>query len=1036
VLRPPQQDAILPWARSVIGMRFPSMRWLGPDSRPSDTFAEMRGGAALSTDGLQLSLGAGVTTATLTVTPVDDMLSETTESLTLLIAAGAGYAVGSPASSSGSITDNDSSVVSVTATDSAGSERGPDPIVFSVARTGGLAGTIVIALAWSGTAKLGTDYTVGVTGGTLSANRSTLTLGPGVAGATLTITPIDDTTAESTETATVTLGAGAGYTLGSPTSATGSIADDDTPPAVSVATSDASGAEQGSDAIVFTISRASSFKQVVVNLTWGGTATFGSDYAVSVSGGGTLSANGQQLTLGIGVFSATITVTPVDDNAFEPAETVTVTVATGTGYTVGAPSSATGSIADNDTSVVSVATTNGAGSEQGQSPIVLSISRTGNLANMIAVALAWSGTATFGSDYTVTATGAILSANGLQLSFAPGATGAILTVTPIDDSIVESTETVILTLGSGTGYNVGSPSSASGLIADNDAVPAVSIAATDASGAEQGSDSIVLTITRTNSFKQIVVNLTRTGTAAFGTDYAVAVSGGTLSANGLQLTLAAGVDSATLTLTPVDDAVVEATETVTVTIGVGTGYSVATPSSATGSIVDNDNAVVTVNATDVSGSEQGPDPIVFAVSRTGSVASTIAIALTWSGTAAYGTDYTVAATGGTLSANGLQLTLAAGATGATLTITPVDDATAESTEAVTLTLAAGGGYTVGTPASASGSIADNDTSLVTVTATDPNGAELGADPIVFVVSRTFGLGMSVTISLAWSGTATYKVAATGGTVAANGSTLTLAAGVASATLTLTPVDDTVVESTETVTLTLVAKTGYSVGSPSSATGSIVDDDVPPQLSIADVTVTETNANQTVTISVTLSAPSNVAVTVTVTTVAGTALAGEDFTSSTRTLKFNPGVTQLNVSVTIVGDKVAEPMETLTVVLSNATNATIADDTGVVSVLDDDVALTASAATPDSSAVEPPTPDVRDAAATSARAVSLDAQRSSVRAIFAPRDGFTGSRDTTPGLAPSPVFMRVQGGLKRPVTRRGSARRSACKSLLFTTRWAL
>src|SRR5438876_6691684 len=46
VLRPPQQDAILPWARSVIGMRFPSMRWLGPDSRPSDTFAEMRGGAA------------------------------------------------------------------------------------------------------------------------------------------------------------------------------------------------------------------------------------------------------------------------------------------------------------------------------------------------------------------------------------------------------------------------------------------------------------------------------------------------------------------------------------------------------------------------------------------------------------------------------------------------------------------------------------------------------------------------------------------------------------------------------------------------------------------------------------------------------------------------------------------------------------------------------------------------------------------------------------------------------------------------------
>lgn len=49
ILRPPQQDAILPWPRSVIGVRFPSMRWLGPDSRPSDTFPEMRGAAALST---------------------------------------------------------------------------------------------------------------------------------------------------------------------------------------------------------------------------------------------------------------------------------------------------------------------------------------------------------------------------------------------------------------------------------------------------------------------------------------------------------------------------------------------------------------------------------------------------------------------------------------------------------------------------------------------------------------------------------------------------------------------------------------------------------------------------------------------------------------------------------------------------------------------------------------------------------------------------------------------------------------------------
>jgi peptidase M28-like protein len=49
ILRPPQADAILPWARSVIGIRFPAMRWLGPDSQPGDTFPQIRAIAVLST---------------------------------------------------------------------------------------------------------------------------------------------------------------------------------------------------------------------------------------------------------------------------------------------------------------------------------------------------------------------------------------------------------------------------------------------------------------------------------------------------------------------------------------------------------------------------------------------------------------------------------------------------------------------------------------------------------------------------------------------------------------------------------------------------------------------------------------------------------------------------------------------------------------------------------------------------------------------------------------------------------------------------
>ena len=49
---------------------------------------------------------------------------------------------------------------------------------------------------------------------------------------------------------------------------------------------------------------------------------------------------------------------------------------------------------------------------------------------------------------------------------------------------------------------------------------------------------------RQNPYPQIVINLSWTGTAAYGTDFTVAVTGGTLSANGLQLTLAADTDTA------------------------------------------------------------------------------------------------------------------------------------------------------------------------------------------------------------------------------------------------------------------------------------------------------------------------------------------------------------------------------------------------------------------------------------------------------------------------------------------------------------
>lgn len=48
VLRPPEAERILPWERWVIGVTFPSMRWISPDGEPSDAFPQIQSRARLS----------------------------------------------------------------------------------------------------------------------------------------------------------------------------------------------------------------------------------------------------------------------------------------------------------------------------------------------------------------------------------------------------------------------------------------------------------------------------------------------------------------------------------------------------------------------------------------------------------------------------------------------------------------------------------------------------------------------------------------------------------------------------------------------------------------------------------------------------------------------------------------------------------------------------------------------------------------------------------------------------------------------------
>ena len=88
--------------------------------------------------------------------------------------------------------------------------------------------------------------------------------------------------------------------------------------------------------------------------------------------------------------------------------------------------------------------------------------------------------------------------------------------------------------------------------------------------------------------------------------------------------------------------------------------------------------------------------------------------------------------------------------------------------------------------------------------------------------------------------------------------------------------------------------------------------------------------------VTLSAPATEAVTVDYHTVAGTA-GSADFTGASGTVTFAPGETSKTITIAITPDTLVEGNEQFTVVLSNPHSATIADGTGVGTIVDDDTA---------------------------------------------------------------------------------------------------
>lgn len=446
-------------------------------------------------------------------------------------------------------------------------------------------------------------------------------------------------------------------------------------PTVTIVASDAAASEVGLDPGTFVLSRAgaSTASSLSVSYSFGGSTAFnGTDYV----------GIGAPLTIPAGEASVEIAITPIADNRAEGTEAVTITLLESSSYVLGDPVSATVNIED-DPAIVTLVATDPDASELGPDPGAFTLSRAGGDTNAaLNVSYSFGGaTAINGEDYV---------GIGAPLTIPAGESSAVIDIVPVADNRAEGPELVTITLLSSESYVLGDPVSATVTIADDSAV--VTLEATDPDASELGPDSGIFTLSRTGGDTDAALNVTYSfgGSAALnGVDY-VGI--------GAPLTIPAGETSTDIDIVPLPDNLAEGPELVTITLLSSGSYVLGDPVSATITIAD-DSAVVTIEATDASATEENLDPGFFTLARTGgNITAALNVAYSFGGsTATNGSDFVGV---------GAPFTIPAGELSTEVEIVPVDDDLEEGTELVVITLTASSTYQVGDPNTATVEIRD------------------------------------------------------------------------------------------------------------------------------------------------------------------------------------------------------------------------------------------------------------------------------------------------------------------------------------------
>lgn len=419
------------------------------------------GTAAAGTDYVALSgtvaFPANENTAYITITPRDDATLESNETVIVTLQSGLGYTLIGATASTGSVSlvsDDrlaNAPTISLVATDPNAAEAGRDPGVFTITRANGnVANALTVFMQYGQQTTQAADYDQITTSVAFAAGQTT---------ATITIRPVDDTAVENRENIILTLSDAPQYVLGPNRTAQVDITDNDVAapvvtPVVTIVATDANAGEAGTNPGTFTLTRTGALNNtLVVRYTAAGTATAGSDF--SPLGGFAQFAWGQATT--------TITVTPFNDASYELVETLIVNLTDGATYDLGNPAAATINITSDDAApvlpTISISATDSGAAEQNRDVATLTFARTGATTAALTVNYTLGGMATNGQDFERLMGSIVIPA---------GQSSATITVRPVDDTLREATETLIVALAPSANYNLAPATTATVTIVDND----------------------------------------------------------------------------------------------------------------------------------------------------------------------------------------------------------------------------------------------------------------------------------------------------------------------------------------------------------------------------------------------------------------------------------------------------------------------------------------------------------------------------------------------------------------------------------------